>query len=293
MSSNQAPHITGGKEQVLERRPEELFVRRPGLQPQRSEEPLYYLYDNAAISLFFSAISASIPEMEKQFIHSMRNFQEYIRDARLQKEVKAFIGQEAHHSNEHKTLNRFLTDAGLDFSVIERQMQEAMTSWKMSSSPKQQLAFTVCMEHFTGLMADFGMRKRTDFMEHFSNETLRELWAWHLIEEAEHKSVAFDLYQETVDDPLRLRLRLTMIYVTWFMVYFNVASTWRLLRQTGEASNLRGLAKGIRFLAGRRGFLTTMMKGYLDFYRSGFHPWDHDNRTEIEGWKARHIAGKY
>jgi len=33
----------------------------------------------------------------------------------------------------------------------------------------------------------------------------------------------------------------------------------------------------------RRGWRT-----YFAWYRPGFHPWDVDNRAELEGWKAEY-----
>ncbi|WP_353142558.1 metal-dependent hydrolase [Acinetobacter pragensis] len=275
----------------LERRPTEWNIRRPNLKPSVNEEPLYYFFNDPTISMILSAFSGSIPEMERQFIHSMRQYQDFIQDPQLQKDVRAFIGQEAHHSNEHKTINNYFEQAGLDMKTIDQHMKKVMNRWKLNLSAKQQLAHTVCLEHFTGLMADFGLRKRPDVVNQASNETMLSLWTWHLIEEAEHKSVAYDLYLETVDEPIRLRL--TMLYITTFMLAFNGWHTTRLLIQINEHRNMKSLWNGAKFLFGKKGMVTSMFKDYLDFYRLDFHPWDHDNRKELEEWKTRFIGNKY
>lgn len=275
----------------LNRRPTEWTIRRPNLKPKVNEEPLYYFFKDAAISMILSAFSGSIPEMERQFIHSMRQFQEFIKDPQLQKDVRAFIGQEGHHSNEHKTINQFFANAGLDMATIDRHMYKAMSKWKLNLSAKQQLAHTVCLEHFTGLLSDFALRKREDFADEFTNSTMLDIWTWHLIEEIEHKSVAFDLYAETVNEPIRLRL--SMLYITAFFLGFNLYHTVRLLYQTGEYKKPKSILKGLNFLVGRRGMLALTLRDYFDFYRPNFHPWDHDNRNELEQWKARFIGDKY
>lgn len=275
----------------LKKRPTEWKIRRPNLKPKVNEEPLYYFFKDPAISMILTAFSGSIPEMEKQFIHSMRQYQEFIQDPQLQKDVRAFIGQEGHHSNEHKTVNRYFSEAGFDMHSIDLHMKKLMTQWKLNLSAKQQLAHTVCLEHFTGLMADFGLRKRPELVEQADNDTMLDLWVWHLIEEAEHKSVAYDLYLANVNEPMRLRL--TMLYITAFMLGFNAWHTARLLVQVGEHKNLKTLWNGTKFLVGRKGMLTMMFRDYLDFYRPSFHPWDHDNRQELEQWKARFIGNKY
>ena len=65
-----------------------------------------FWYDNdPLLTLFLTALSATFPEGEKQFIQAVRNYQGEITDPVLMKQIRAFIGQEAHHSKEHDALN--------------------------------------------------------------------------------------------------------------------------------------------------------------------------------------------
>ena len=44
-----------------------------------------------------NALSTTFPDGERFFIDSVRNFQDQIKDPKLQKDIRAFIGQEANH----------------------------------------------------------------------------------------------------------------------------------------------------------------------------------------------------
>lgn len=267
-------------------RPVTLTVRRPGLSPTSSDRA--YFFDNDPwSSLFFAAFSIALPEGERYFIHAIRHFQDRISDPALREEVRAFIGQEAHHGTEHDRMNQLFADAGFDVEGIKSRMQKMVAGWKDNLSPKQQLAQTVCTEHFTALLSDYMMRVAPERIDQLEGN-MQTLWAWHAIEEAEHKAVAFDVYQELVNEPLRLRL--TMVLVTLHMLSFNGYNAWQLIREAGETRNLKSLWKTTKLMLGRRGMVTGLVKEYLDFYRPGFHPWQHDNRRELEQWRQRFLG---
>src|SRR5699024_11308900 len=61
-------------------------------------------------------------------------------------------------------------------------------------SPERQLAHTVAVEHFTALMAEEFLLKYDDVLETM-DPRMAPVWAWHAIEESEHKAVAFDVYK--------------------------------------------------------------------------------------------------
>ena len=44
------------------------------------------------------------------------------------------------------------------------------------------------------------------------------------------------------------------------------------------------------FLFVEPGGLVGMWRGWLDYFRLGFHPWNHDNRDLLERWKKEHAG---
>src|SRR5699024_11745933 len=105
-----------------------------------------------------------------------------------------FIGQEAHHSREHEDLNNFLQERGIDVHRLDREVQWFMDWMRKRFSPERQLAHTVAVEHFTALMAEEFLLKYDDALETM-DPRMAPVWAWHAIEESEHKAVAFDVYK--------------------------------------------------------------------------------------------------
>ena len=70
------------------------------------------------------------------------------------------------------------------------------------------------MEHLTAILADYFISTAPQDLELF-NTHVRKIWAWHAIEETEHKAVAFDVYQSLVNRPYFLRL--VMLETTLFL----------------------------------------------------------------------------
>lgn len=61
-----------------------------------------------------------------------------------------------------------------------------------------------------------------------------------------------------------------------------------LMRKDGQLFNWRSWARGLKTLLGpRNGYFPKMIKPYLNYYRPGFHPFDHGTRTLEKRWKER------
>lgn len=56
------------------------------------------------------------------------------------------------------------------------------------------VAATCALEHFTATMAE-QLLIREDINMQMTDPRMYKLWMWHAIEENEHKSVAYDVYQ--------------------------------------------------------------------------------------------------
>ena len=109
---------------------------------------------NPAKTLLLAALSASFPPGERFFIDSVRHYQKEITDPELKAAVRAFIGQEAHHSKEHEALNGYMQARGINLKRLEREVMWLMNVLRKRLSPERQLAHTVAVEHFTALMAE-------------------------------------------------------------------------------------------------------------------------------------------
>lgn len=247
----------------------------------------FWYNNDAFMTAFLTALSATFPEGEKQFIQSVRNYQDRITDKTLRAQIKAFIGQEAHHSKEHDALNDFMKRKGYPVGKIEAGMKNMAVFLRTRLSPSAQLANTVCAEHITAILADYYMRLDPQQLESIDARIIT-LWAWHAIEETEHKSVAFDVYRQTVNDDTQRRLH--MVVSTLLFFGFTSVSMLQLLPKSGHLTDLKMWAKGMNYFWGTSGMVWKLLPTYLDFYKRDFHPDQHDNSIYMNAFKRKYLG---
>ena len=159
--------------------------------------------DNPIISAYWVGLSATFPVGEAEFIKSVKYFEDQITDGKLRQEVKDFAAQEAHHSLQHKKLNKQFDSVGYNTKQVEKMIGDEIAKRVSKWSPEKRLMRTVAAEHFTATMANFGL-VHPESLDSVPT-SLRNLLLWHSIEEIEHKSVAFDVYKHCVGDMSKLR----------------------------------------------------------------------------------------
>jgi len=243
----------------------------------------HWFHHDAFLTHFLTNLSSLFPEGEMFFVDSVRAVRNDIDDPVMQKEISAFIGQEAMHSKEHKTFNDFATAQGLDVEYLHQRVGKLLGVGKKVLSKQQQLAITCALEHFTATVAAQLLR-REDWNGRMNNPTMRNLWLWHAIEESEHKAVAYDVYQKTGGGYVT---RATwMVLASAILAAVAADQQVRLMKQDGELFNLKSWGKGLWNLFGYKGFMSELTLQYLDYFRPGFHPNDHDSEALEKKYKA-------
>ena len=86
------------------------------------------------------------------------------------------------------------------------------------------LAITAALEHYTATMAET-LLSEPELQARFADQGLFRMWAWHAIEECEHKSVAFDVYKAVGgDEEMRRRaLRMSTLALVFIAGWHTVA----------------------------------------------------------------------
>ncbi|MFL1453292.1 metal-dependent hydrolase [Marinobacter sp. GN3S48] len=260
-------------------------VRRPNID--LAEDVPKYWWDNDPVkTLLLAALSSGFPPGETFFIDSVRHYQDRITDPELKKAVRAFIGQEAHHSREHKLLNGFLEERGVGLGRLEAEVQAFMDWMRKNFSAERQLAHTVAVEHFTALMAEEFLLKY-DALEEM-DPRMAKIWAWHAIEESEHKAVAFDVFK-AVGGRESVRLQEMLIVSVIFPVFTSIHLV-QLMKEDGQLGNLKSWAGALNYMWGKPGVFRRLLPSYLKFYSPKFHPWNHDARALVEKAKAKWLG---
>lgn len=235
--------------------------------------PTYWFDRDVFKTLLLTALSCTFPEGERFFVRSVREYQDRIADPVLRQEVRGFIGQEAHHGREHTELNRFMADKGFPVQQEEEFVRRGLIAQHKWLSPERQLAKTCALEHFTALFAEL-LLEHPEFFAGMDERVL-PIWLWHAVEESEHKSVAFDVYQDQVGS---YWVRASEMAVTTLeFSFFTAFHMYRLSRHLEGGLGFRNTARGMNFLFGRKGWLRRLTPRYLAYFRRDFHPSEVDS----------------
>lgn len=261
--------------------PDNIDITLRRLKLDYHELPDNFIQDNPVITALFCALSAVFPEGERQFINSVRYYQDQITDDAMIKRIRAFIGQEAHHGNEHESINAKLIEMGWRVDIIENQTIYLNEKLLRMYSPERQLAQTVAMEHITAVFANFLMNNPS-FLGDNVHPDIHKLFLWHAIEETEHKSVAFDVYQHVCGDN-KLRKKELRILYPFFLTHM-IEATSLLLWKKGEFSKFGAWKKAYQTLFGRKGMLAAIKPDIKAYYADDFHPWQHNNADLANQW---------
>lgn len=233
-------------------------------------------------SHFFNAMSLFFPHGERFFIHAVRHYRDRVSDPQLQQAVKAFIGQEAMHGREHEDYNGLMAQAGLPAVALEGRVFNILEWVKGHVSARRQLAATIALEHLTAIMADVVLRDER--VVGGAVPQYRNLWRWHALEETEHKAVAFDVWKTVTKPGLLNYLTRCAALVTATTMFFSLVVRYH--RQLVAADPVaraekRGGWKAFWFALGTPGALRRAIPAWFDWFKPGFHPWQHDNRRYL------------
>ena len=240
-----------------------------------------WLDNNPFLTAFFNGMSTAFPVGEKFFIDSVRHYADQITDPVLKENIKGFCGQEGFHRREHQLYNETLCAArGYDLEKLEGTLTNRLNWARKNLSPLKNLAVTVAIEHFTGVLAELMLRPGS-IMDR-AEPSMRSLWRWHAAEEMEHKAVAFDVYR-AVGGSEELRLAV-MRRVSVLMSIELTRTLFYILRKDGRLFNVKLWRAGLAGLFGKNGAFSGGWAPYKEFYTHGFHPWQQDTRELLVQW---------
>lgn len=266
-----------------------------------NDVPEYWMNGSAGLTHFMTALSALFPAGEKFFIDSVRavRYHPSIKDDEaLQKEISAFIGQEAMHTQEHVNFNASAQKFGHDVEALEKftdtAIQTAIQAFVKIVKPfgltkeMVDLTATTALEHFTATIAS-QLLVNKHIQELMTDETMSTMWYWHAIEENEHKAVAFDVYEGVFGKGVKAYTLRTSSLVFAMTLIFLIQSSFvlRLLKQDKKL-NLDELSVIYKYAySPSKGIITGMAKEMLAYFKPGFHPNDLDTVGLLKTWKAK------
>jgi len=150
--------------------------------------------------------------------------------------------------------------------------------------PKIQLAMTAALEHYTAALAETLLTDER--AQALLGETeVRSMLLWHALEESEHKSVAFDVFQVAVGSE-KVRIR-TMRFTTLAFLVNVVFHTVLSMLADRATYNPRRLVSSLAQLRHSPFLTRDVVRRIRAYNKVGFHPDDNDNTELLELWRTR------
>ncbi len=255
------------------------YVLRPGV-----EIPRYWFAGNPFLTHFMNAFSAILPEGERFMIDSVRDSRASLPPEHpLQADISGFIGQEAFHARAHREANARFQAMGVSIDRLERMATQVLERMR-ALPPRQRVAVTGAVEHFTALFGELVMRHPE--VAELVDPALRPLFVWHALEELEHKAVAYDLYEALDGDYLQRVLGL--LRATLLVMSLVARGQLIFMWQDGSIRDFRAIARGLWWMFGsgrQAGYFRRALPGYLAFFRRDFHPGNVDDSELLASWQ--------
>jgi len=265
--------------------------------------------DDVLMCHLVAALSGLFPDGEEMFIEAVKHYRDQVTDPDLRRQVNAFIGQEVTHGREHRRLNERLAELGYRSKMVEESLQrdEVITPGMMriikvatrfgplrdvgrqiqederyEPEPIMLLALTAALEHYTATLAEM-LLTEPDLQRRFADERFFRMWAWHAIEECEHKAVAFDVYRAVGGDEgtRRKAMRMATLTLAFIAGYHTVAGALRDRRSYRRGALLRSVWRN----RNNPLFSRRLRQRLADYHRPDFHPLQHDTTAIEAAWR--------
>jgi len=270
------------KEKSKQKTPASFPVRRMDYEFQ--DMPKYWCNNEPTFTHYFTGLSTLFPEGESYFVRSVRALRAEVKNnEQLDRDIGAFIGQEAMHSKEHHAFHQSAQQYGLDPESLEKMTGIVLKAIERTFPKKWNLLVTVGLEHYTAVLVVEMMK---DVNELMTDETIRNLWLWHSVEETEHKAVAYDMYEYLYGKGLDAYIPRIATF-TFSLAMITVMSTLYqvvLLKRDRQLFNLNSWRKFMHH--GREKYKVFIPK-FLDYYRFDFHPNDTDESEIVAQTKIK------
>lgn len=213
----------------------ELVVRRVPFEFPDGLEPVWHP-GHREWSHMVNGSSLAMPYLEPFLIATLREAMPSIEDAAVVDEAKGFIAQEAQHYRTHRRYNELLKASGYPgLADVETAMERSYEKLR-TRSLSYRLAYACGFETMTMGVTSWLVGKRGHLF-HGSDTRVASFILWHMVEEVEHKRVAFDVYQAV--DGSYLRRFVGVFTGSLHVFWWSRKACVSMLKTDGQWRNLR------------------------------------------------------
>lgn len=242
-------------------------------------------------SSYFEALSIFLTFGEDVVISTARYHRDFVKDPTLKLRLTSLIGQEAIHSKVHNQFNdEVLKENNFPVEFL-RYLADKVFEYGILKLPQPvQLSLMAGIEHYTAVLAEFMMQHEEYFFAS-QDEKQRAMWMWHMLEESEHKDIAYDVFLELSGN---YWLRIVGFLLATLTILGGVSLGGYLIPFIRKPSNLinpkymKDMIESTALLFGsERGVFGSSAMHILEYFKPSFHPNDHDTSEYLAYYKEK------
>lgn len=270
-----------------------------------SNSNLVWIPNDPFSSHLINGVNLLLPAGEFWFCRVFNKALPYIEDANLREDVIGFIKQEAIHANAHVLGQNYLEAHNVNIEEIKN-LANTIFGTLLSEKPlgidtlKQEfieypwlilrVGAIAAIEHFTGILGQWCMDNKS-WDESNADSIISDLFKWHLAEEVEHRTVAYDVFAHLVPNKYSFYAsrQILMVIVFPLFLYLLMKSGKSVAQHDSDSKIYNFSKKSILswlFELERVGRKTKnvptfslLFKSTLRWMSPNFHP-EHEGNTE-------------
>ena len=238
-----------------------------------------------------NSVSLMMPSIEPYFVRSARRSLPLL-PPDLARDATSYLEQEAQHHGQHLAFNRIMHRRYKGLARTEAAMKWAYGRLEAQGSLEFSCAFAAASETMAYSAARWAADHRAELFTG-ADEVPASLFLWHLAEEVEHKSVAFDIHRHlTGGSPTSIRSLLR--YVTAMVIALSLVITfvvWGTSVMLAAERRMHLPVAWFRLIRWSVVFAFELLTNLVVSLLPGFHPNDLTDPLWYEIWLREFDAG--
>lgn len=226
--------------------------------------------------------SLTMPYLEPFLNRTMREARSHIDDEDLLEDIDGFVRQEAQHFQNHRKFNEELKTNGYSELASVEATYEADYKDIEKLSLAKRLAYSAGFETMTMGVTEWLINDRDELFQG-ADPIVVSMVLWHMVEETEHKSVAFDVFQ-SISGSYWLRVY-GLLYGSLHVGFMSRRAYMAMLKKDGLWGRLSSRIR-VWMMVGR--FFLKAGPAMLRALVPSYHPDKISDPSWVEEWRQKY-----